>query len=71
MTYKKRPLRELTSNIPAPVNAEPGFSEMEACLKMGIMPHEWFTVPRWSRVLTVAVSNIRAKLDYLSIQDRK
>ena len=71
MTWKNKPLRELASDIPFRVGAEPGFSEMESALKMGIMPHEWYMAPRWSRVLAVAVSNIRAKLDYLSASERK
>jgi hypothetical protein len=47
-----------------------GFGELETALKMGIMPHQWFEAPRWSRVLMVAVSNIRGKLDYLNVSER-
>jgi hypothetical protein len=71
VTWKNRALKELSRDIPTSVSAEPGFSEMETALKMGKMPHEWFTAPRWSRVLAVAVSNIRSKLDYLSVSERK
>jgi hypothetical protein len=56
--------------MPSHVSAEQGFGELETALKMGIMPHQWFEAPRWSRVLMVATSSIRAKLDYLDVSER-
>ena len=70
MKYKGRALRDLSADIPSTVSSEPGFSELETALKAGIMPHQWFEAPRWSRVLAVAVANIRSKLDYLSVSER-
>ncbi len=70
MTWKGHSLRELSQDIPSYVGAEMGFGELETALKMGIMPHQWFEAPRWSRVLMVAVSNIRGKLDYLNVSER-
>ena len=56
--------------MPAHVQSEIGFSELEVGLKTGLLPHQWFQAPRWSRVLAVAASNIRAKLDYLDVSER-
>jgi|32_taG_2_1085360.scaffolds.fasta_scaffold180942_2 hypothetical protein len=70
VTWKGNELRQLSKNIPSNVSTEAGFSEIETALKMGIMPHRWFEAPRWSRVIAVAVSNIRSKLDYLSASER-
>ena len=70
MTWKNRPLRDLSQDMPSHVSAEAGVSELETAIKMGLMPHQWFDAPRWSRVLAVAVSNIRSKLDYLNVSER-
>ena len=70
MKWKNKPLRAFDKDIPSNVSADQGFSELETALKMGLMPHQWFEAPRWSRVLAVAVSNIRAKLDYISASER-
>ena len=70
MTWKGNELREASRDIPSHVSSEAGFSEIEVALKAGLMPHQWFDAPRWSRVLAVAVSNIRSKLDYLSASER-
>lgn len=57
-------------DLPQHISAGPGYSELAtAVVDMGIMPHVWFAAPRWSRVVTVAASNIRRKLDYLSLKE--
>ena len=70
MTWKNNPLSAFDKDMPSNVGADQGFSELETALKMGLMPHQWMQAPRWSRVLAVAVTNIRSKLDYISASER-
>lgn len=64
------PLRELESSFPSHISAGPGYNELAtAVLDFNVMPHLWFTYPRWSRVLAMAVSNIRRKLDWLASRE--
>jgi hypothetical protein len=69
MTWKGRPLKSYKIGK-GDVFSEGGFNEMDTCInKMRRFPHEWYNAPRWSRVITMAVTNIDAKLNWLALNE--
>lgn len=69
MTWKKRPLSEYEDEIKSSITAAEGYRELSVALDRGIMPHQWFEAPRWSRVMAVAVSGIKSKLAWLEAHE--